>query len=192
MTAQEFVDKFFSLTSAEQKPRVVPYGTKVSDHLTVGIDLLESPDTEQFTLLPQTVALFEKAREIVNSPIQVDAGFRTVAHELALQGAGYRTAKFISPHCLGAALDLRIPGPGVDGPTRNATLQSALLAAAKDLGYPQPRLGHWIYAERFTHVDLVFLCFQPYTDVPHPKDWSELDAAICRELGASWVPGLSW
>jgi hypothetical protein len=192
MTQQEFVGRVFAGSTLLTPPHAVAYGEKVSDHLSVGVDQLASADTGTMTLLPQTVELFEKARKILDRPIRVNAGFRTVTHELELQNAGYRTAKWISPHCLGAALDLQIPATGVTSMEVNGQLQRALKQAATELGWPVPRLGHWAYGEHFTHVDLVFMIFRPWGEVPHPKDWPELDPEIAGNLGASWVPGISW
>jgi hypothetical protein len=191
MSPDEFVEKVFA-SGVIARPKPVAYGEQVSPHLKVGVDQLASPDIGQMTLLPQSVALYEAAREILGQPIRVNAGWRTVAHELALQDAGYRTAKWISPHCLGAALDLQLGLGAVGQPERNAELQEALKSAATKLQFPAPRLGHFAYSEHFTHVDLVFFLFKPYTELDHPGAWTELDPGVRQQLGNSWQPGISW
>lgn len=208
MNPQQIVDKVFAGAVAADAavipaggirvPVVQPYGTKLSEFLTVGVDHLASPDTGECCLLPQMTRLFDELRRIVGVPIPVTAGFRTVHHQESLIAAGYKgVATLISPHSLGAALDLDarervingrwIPEVGV-----NVLIQDAAREAAGQLGYPTPRIGHRAYNERFTHVDLIFFLFAPYTALPHPADWLELDEATRKTLGAAWRPGVEW
>ncbi len=73
----------------------------------------------------------------------------------------------------------------------NALVQVAYKQAARALGLPAPRLGHKLYNERFTHVDLVFMLFEPYGSLPHPSTWPELDPAQ-RQAFTAWRPGVEW
>jgi hypothetical protein len=184
--ATNFVNQAFAAMPTLAQPQVLPYGTKLSEHLTVGIDHVTSPDTGEVAILDATLKVYELARTRLGRPIRATAGFRTVAHEIALQGAGYKTAKFVSPHCLGAALDCEL----VNG--ANAELQGALIQAAADLGLPKPRLGHKAYGERFTHFDMVFMIFQPYGQVNPLDQWLDLDAATRTALVSAWRPGVEW
>jgi len=197
MNAQQIVDKVFAAGVLPMLPAILPYGAKVSEFLTVGVDHLASPDTGECCLIPQTRMLFDEIRRIMGVPIPVTAGFRTVAHELNLEAAGHKTAKLISPHSLAAALDLdarerSINGRWVPEVGINVLIQDAARQAADKLGYPTPRLGHRAYNERFTHVDLVFFLFAPYTALPHPADWPELEESTRKTLGAAWRPGVEW
>ena len=195
MLPHEFIQKIFAESGVLTPPRILPYGYQVSTYLTIGIDHLTSPDDGTFVLLPQVIELFDAARQIYGGPISVNAGFRTHNHELTLQARGYKTAKFVSPHSLGAALDCKaipLPGkPDYDGEETNRQLQSAFREAAQQLSFPAPRLGHKAYGEAFTHVDLVFLLFAPFTNLAHPETWPELSDDQ-RLLISAWRPGIEW
>lgn len=192
LTAQEFIDRIHN-AGVIGKPRVAAYGEAISKHLTVGIDMLWSPDTREIVILKPMIDLFEKAREIVGHPIPVSAGYRTLNHEHELQKRGLKTVKFVSPHCFGAMdLDAR-PVNGHNERTENFQIQAALVAAAKVLGLPRPRLGHKSYGEHFTHVDLVFMLFKPYTALDHPADWDwGLDAGNRAAFNSAWREGVEW
>jgi hypothetical protein len=193
MTSQEQSQAFVNRVLAESTilggPQVLPYGTQISPHIKVGVDEVASPDTGQVLLLAPLVALFETAREELGEPILIDAGFRTVAHELQLEGEGYKTTQFISPHCIGAALDLKLLSKA-DPTLENGALQDALVKAALQHEFPRPRLGHREYGEKFTHVDLVFLLFQPYGNL----DLAELLTGIegAEQIAIDWKPGVEW
>lgn len=191
MTAQEFIERVFS-AGVIDKPRLAEYGEKISDHLTAGVDNIWSPDTREVVLYKPMIRLFEKAREFLGRPIPVTAGYRTLAHEHALQQRGYKTVKFVSPHCFGAMdLDARPYGEKSEK-SANLEIQACLVSATKHLNLPRPRLGHKAYHEKFTHVDLVFMLFQPFTSLPHPAAWPELDEGTRKALGASWREGVEW
>lgn len=184
MTAEQFIEK---MRVAGQLPLAThpAYGDKLSEHIAAGIDHVVSPDTGEFWIHKPLMLMFDTARELLAKPIRITAGSRTAAHERALAAKGYKTARFISPHCL-SALDCEATGTG------NKELQDAFRAAATECGFPKPRLGHVTYEERFTHVDMVFLFFAPYTDLPHPRDWSDLETSMRIELGGAWQPGIQW
>jgi len=195
MLPHEFIQKIFAESGVLTPPRILPYGYRVSTYLTINIDHLSSPDDATFVLLPQAIKLFDAAREIYKRPILVNAGFRTHNHERALQRRGYKTAKFVSPHSLGAALDCKAspykPELDYHGEETNRQLQSAFREAAQQLSFPAPRLGHKAYGEAFTHVDLVFLLFAPFTNLAHPETWPELSDDQ-RLLISAWRPGIEW
>lgn len=172
---------------------VPAYGTKISESLTVGIDKVASPDTNEVCLFPTLLTLFDKTRELYGLPIPVTAGFRTLAHELHLESAGYKTAKLISPHCLGSALDLDArPRNDKSETAVNIEIRAKIMEAASELSLPTPRLGFRAYSEKFNHVDVVFLLFQPYTSLAHPATWPELSESTRKTLDKGWRPGVTW
>lgn len=193
--AQQIVDRVFA-AGVIAKPTALPYGTKLGEFLTVGVDHLATPDTGECCVLPQMQDLFNETRRIMGAAIPVTSGFRTPAHQEDLVASGHKAAKIISPHSLGVALDLDarervINGRWVPEVGVNVLIQDAVREAAGKLGYPTPRLGHRAYNERFTHVDLVFFLFAPYTSLAHPKDWPELPDDVRKSLTA-WRPGVEW
>jgi hypothetical protein len=194
LSADQFIEKVYA-AGVVPMPAVATYGQKVSPHLTVGIDFLWSPDTDEITFLPQLIQLFEEARtNVLGNPIIVDAGYRTKAHEDALTAQGLQTAAFVSPHSLGSALDLKYVVGTFEGTSTqaNIALRQAFLQAAKNLNLPVPRVGHKNYAEHFCHVDLMFMLFAPYTKLPHPRDWIDLQPEL-REVYATTIsPGWQW
>lgn len=196
ITADQFIVRVFEQSGVTVPPKVKLYGDVISPHLDVGSDVVWSPDTHEVSLIPQEISLFEEAR--VNQwakVIGVDAGYRTHAHELVLQAKGYKTAKFVSPHTLGTALDCRVlPGtePGETQSAANTLLRRGFREAADVLKIPQPRIGHRAYNEVFCHVDLMFLLFDPYTKLAHPKDWTDLDPALRNIFAAALRPGYEW
>lgn len=190
MTPDQFLAKM-RLAGVLLGPHIPVYGEKISTHLASGIDHITSPDTGEEWLHAPLLRLFDRARDILGRPIPVTAGSRTPAHEANLQAAGLKTAKFVSPHCL-SALDCDAkPLPNLPEAANNVEIQKALKAAAHDLGFDTPRLGHKAYNEKFTHVDVVFMFFAPFTTLAHPVDWPELDDAQ-KKLVASWRPGVEW
>ena len=187
--SERFISRVFAGSQVLKPAVVMPYGTQISPHIKVGVDHVASPDTGEVALLPGLVRLFEQIRSALGRPIQINAGFRTVQHEADLTAAGYETAHYVSPHCVGCAFDLYHHGDG-DQIEANVELQDALKIAATQLDLPAPRLGHKLYKERFCHVDLVYLLFVPY---------GELDLqALVREFGipeqlvSNWQPGVEW
>lgn len=193
MTSQEFINRVLTESSLAQPPRKASYGERLSQFITVGVDHVTSPDTQEISLMSDMIRLFDKAREIYGRPIPITAGFRTHAHEEALTRSGYKTAKFVSPHSLGAALDLDSrPYTWRTEAQVNAEIRQSVQQAAKALALPRPRLGHRAYDEKFTHVDLVFMLFQPYTTLPHPAAWQELDEGTRKALSAGWREGVEW
>lgn len=198
MTPGEIVARIFAECTVLPKPLVLPYGTRYGPYLKVGVDHITSPDTGEISLLPALVDLFTEARRIHGRPIPVTAGWRSVAHALNLEAAGYKAAKLVSPHCMACALDCdALPVKDAEGNTItteaavNVQIRTALAQAANRLKLPMPRFGHAAYGERFTHVDLAFLLFEPYTPLPHPKTWMELEVDERQRLSA-WVPGVHW
>lgn len=193
LTAPQFIDKIFSSGIV---PAIVvkKYGDTLSDHLHFGTDLLWSPDTHGFSMLPQCVALFEETRKEWANPITVDAGYRTYAHEKALESQGLKTAKFASPHSLASALDYKATAGTYDGTIAqgNTALRSAFKKAASALGLPAPRIGWKAYNGAFIHVDLMPMLFAPFTNLPHPKDWEDLSADMRGIYAITCVPGWSW
>lgn len=194
LTADQFIARVYD-AGVTPAPVVKKYGDEVSPHLHFGTDLLWSPDTHEYSQLPQCIALFEETR--VNQwqkPIGVDAGYRTHAHELQLQAEGYKTAKFISPHSLGSADDYKaLPGT-YDGKitSANIALRAAFRKAASTLGLPQPRIGHKNYGEAFLHVDFMFFLFKPFSVLDHPKDWQDLSAEMRQVYAITCIPGWEW
>lgn len=184
MTPEQFIQKVrdAGVLPAPIKPT---YGELLSEHVVAGVDHVVSPDTGECWIHPPLLRLFDAARDLLGSAIRISAGSRTPAHERALAAKGYKTAKFISPHCL-SALDCEAVS------TSNLALQNALRQAAKNLTLPEPRLGHVTYDERFTHVDMVFLLFAPYTRLPHPRDWPELQASERMLISGSWQRATQW
>lgn len=192
MTPHAILQRIFAESGVLKPPLPGTYGQKFGKYLTVGVDQIASPDTGEVTLLPAIVELFTETREILGRPQPVTAGFRSHAHETALQAAGYRTAKLLSPHSVACALDLdAIPTAAKTEAAVNVAIRTAVAQAAVKLKLPAPRLGFKAYGERFTHVDVVFLLFEPYTKLPHPQTWPELEPAQ-RALFAAWQPGVSW
>lgn len=194
MTSAEFIAKVFE-SGVVPMPCVSAYGKQISPHLTMGIDMLWSPDNQQFTTLPQMVDLFEETR--VNqwkAPILVDAWFRTEAHEEALDAKGYHTATFASAHEFGAGGDFRALRPGAEAVPINANgaLRMAFENAAKALGFPAPRIGYKIYGGSLIHVDLWFMLFEPYSSLRHPKDWPDLQQDVRDAYAKAIAPGVEW
>jgi len=193
MTAQEFVARVFEKSGCVSPAKVVKYGTKFGTYITAGPDNVWSPDTREVALMEAIISLFTRAREIHGRPIPITAGYRTIAHQVALEKAGYKTAKHISPHSLGCALDLDAREYQWRTEAQvNAEIQAALLQAAKELKLPEPRLGHLAYGEKFTHVDLAFMLFVPYTKLPHPKDWDDLGTKERDFFKRAYVEGARW
>ncbi len=193
MTPQEFINRVLTESSLARAPRVAKYGERFGQFITVGVDHVTSPDTQEISLMGNIIRLFDKAREIYGRPIPITAGFRTVAHEEALRQAGYKIAKFVSPHSLGAALDLDArPYTWKTESQVNAEIQKAVRDAAKALELPRPRLGHKTYDEKFTHVDLAFMLFAPYTTLAHPKDWPELSPELRSSFATAYQESVEW
>jgi hypothetical protein len=162
------------------------YGEAISKHIVSGPDHVVSPDTGTEWLHAEILRVYDAARELLGVPIHVDAGSRTPEHEALMQSQGYKTAKIVSIHNL-SALDLAATG------VTNSALQNALKEAAKSLNLPTPRLGHIAYGERFTHFDMGFLFFEPYTTLAHPGSWSDLlDDATRKQIDHAWRPGVEW
>jgi len=194
LSSSDFIARVYAAGVAPA-PVIKTYGDVISPHLKCGIDFLWSPDTREVSLLPQEIALFEEMRTNQwKKPIGVNAGYRTLAHELDLEAQGYKTAKYVSPHCVGSAMDLKVFPGTFQGTQLRANIQLRFAArnAASALKLPQPRIGHIAYEEVFCHVDLMFLLFKPYTKLDHPKDWTDLDADMRKNLGASIQPGVEW
>lgn len=194
LTAPQFIAKVYAAGVAPP-PKVRQYGETVSDHLHFGTDLLWSPDTHEYSQLPQCIQLFEECR--VNQwgkPVGVDAGYRTYPHELKLQSEGYATAKFVSPHSVSAADDYKVLPGTYDGTISqgNTALRKAFRKAASALGLPQPRIGWKAYQGAFIHVDLMFMLFTPYTKLAHPKDWEDLSPEMRQIYAITCVPGWEW
>lgn len=195
MKAEDFIAKVFAFHGLDPQARVYGYGDKVSEHLTVGVDFLTTPDTNQLVFIPELIALYEKTREVYGLPIPVTSGFRTHAHELYLEKLGYKTAKFVSPHSLAVALDLDArPRAGKTEKQVNKDIREAVWKAAKALGLPRPRIGHRVYHERFNHIDLMFLLFKPFSDLEHPSTWEDVgfSAEMRFWMKHSWKPGVQW
>lgn len=194
MTREEFIARI--VESGVVPPALVhKYGDLISPHIKVGIDMVWSPDTCEVSLMPQEIALFEELRvKQWKRPIAIDAGYRTIAHELALESQGYKTAGFVSPHSLSSALDLKMIVGSYSGDhvTANNLFRQNIRYAATALKLPQPRIGHKAYNETFCHVDLVFMLFAPHTSLAHPKDWTDLDQAMREKMDRNFAPGVEW
>lgn len=123
--------------------------------------------TGEIKIYDGLVYLFEGARTIINRPLIITSGYRSVAYNQHLHEIGYKTAAH-SPHCEGAAIDVIIPHDKTVDDLINAFDTSADL-----LKLPRPRYGHIQYKDRFLHIDLVFMLYKPYTEVdnPHPRQW---------------------
>jgi hypothetical protein len=190
MNAEEFLQR---LRDAGVLPPAMkyPHGHKLSRFITTGIDHVASPDTGECWLHQPLLALFDEARAFIGHPVPVRAGSRTHAYELSLEAAGYKTAKFVSPHSLSAIDCDAMPRDGKTEAAVNVGIRTELVRAATKLGFPEPRLGFKAYGERFTHCDLVFLFFEPHTTLAHPATWPDLSPEQQR-LVAAWKPGVRW
>lgn len=193
LTVLDFQKRVFD-AGVVPAPTVRKYGEEISAHLHIGPDFLWSPDTNEYTQLPQCIALFEETRtNQFQMPIAVDAGYRTVAHEQVLESKGLKTAKFISPHSLGSADDYKVvSGSFGKVSAGNARLRMAFRTAATKLGIPQPRIGHRAYGEAFLHIDFMFMMFKPYTSLDHPKDWPDLSDDLRATYAKVLVPEWEW
>lgn len=191
MNAEDFFNKVSAagVLAPSFKPT---YGQKISPHITAGIDQVASPDTGECWIHKPLIDLFEAARNLVSFPVKINAGSRTVAHEIDLRTQGYHTAAFASPHNLSAFDTQPVVDASEDLFKSVEEWSQAIYAAAKTMNMPTPRLGTKIYQDRIAHVDLVFLFFQPYTDLAHPSSWPELPVNLRNELGSSWRSGVIW
>lgn len=119
-------------------------------------------------LAPEIVYLFEEVRQKVGCPIYISSASRCITHQIYLTKTNpYATT--ISPHVEGYALDTK--------PIDN--FSEIISQCAKKLGFPEPRIGYKLYNKKFFHWDLVFLAFQPYTQIPNPRP-------------GIWIPGKRW
>lgn len=170
ITAEEILESLSSVI----RPKIRQYGYHVADHMITGIDFLASPDTNEIFFIPEIIELYERARILIDRPIPITAGYRTLLHENNLRTFGYKTAKLISAHTLGAAIDS-------DAGNRddNLTWMHTLKIAARDIELPTPRFGFSAYGGRFVHTDMVFMLFEPYTGLKNP-------------LPDKWRPGITW
>jgi hypothetical protein len=194
LTADQFIARVYD-AGVTPAPVVKKYGDEVSPHLHIGTDFLWSPDTHEYSQIPECIALFEEVR--VNqwkNPIAVDAGYRTHAHELELQKIGLKTAKYVSPHSVGTADDYKVVPGTYDGKVTqgNIALRAAFMKGASALGLPKPRVGHSAYGEAFIHVDLMFFIFAPFSKLLHPRDWVDLSPELRQLFAITLVPGWQW
>ena len=145
-------------------------------------------------MLSETLRTFDRARELHGGPLVINSGRRSLAHQLELKEAGFRTASF-SPHCFGAALDVKVPQGWTD-----EDLASLIYDAAERLALPAPRVGMLDYrkapkdpeqpatrfqladgkfSSTFVHFDFVFL-LKGYIEGVPASIWN------------SWREGVSW
>lgn len=148
-------------------------------------------DSERVMLF-ETLAVFDEARRMLGGPLSISSGRRSLAEQEALREAGYRAARY-SPHCYGAALDVRIPSLLTD-----YGLAHLILAAAQHLNLPRPRIGYQVYrkdpgtrtvvktmtgtevvSSTFVHFDFVYLMRGLIEDVP-------------VSIWDSWREGVTW
>jgi hypothetical protein len=135
-------------------------------------------------ILEPLIDLFEAVRTAVGSPIPINSGYRSRAKQKELyerdirehggKPSGQVARVDLAPHTYGAAMDLAIP-PGLTA----AKLAALIRQTSIRIGLPQARTGWRSYGGRFVHMDLVFLCFKPYTDKANPAP-------------KSWRPGVTW
>ncbi|HEX2954362.1 MAG TPA: D-alanyl-D-alanine carboxypeptidase family protein [Bacillota bacterium] len=134
--------------------------------------------------LEPLVELFEAVRAAVGQPIPIHSGYRSVAKQQELyqrdirehggKPSGEVARPDCAPHTYGAAMDLGLPR-GLNA----ARFAAIIRQTSVKLGLPQPRTGWRMYGGRFVHMDMVFLCFEPYTNKPNPAP-------------RSWRSGVSW
>lgn len=186
MTPDQFIERVLTQPQVPFYRGGVPHGTKISKHLTVGVDHLASPDTGSIILYKPLLDLFDEARDILGHPLPVNAGFRTPNHQRLLIAQGYKAATALSPHMVAAALDVdAVPRGTVSEVEECLAIVNAFEKAAALLSLPAPRLGYSAYALKFVHIDLVFMLFQPYTSLPHPSSWAE---GLLDLSGRPWKP----
>lgn len=120
-------------------------------------------------LMPQIVYLFEEVREDFGVPLMINSGFRCQVYQLHLMELGLTKAQN-SPHVSGAALDISIPYN-----IKPDCLKDTFIRNSKRLGFGKCRIGMKKYKNRFIHVDLAYLFYEPYTSIknPNPKAWKE-------------------
>jgi len=106
-------------------------------------------------ILSITLITFDTVRELHGSPLRINSGRRSQAHQLELKAKGYKTATY-SPHVYGAALDVAVP----EGKT-DEYLVALIFGAAQLLEFPTPRVGWKLYrkglSSTFVHFDYAFL-----------------------------------
>ena len=184
--------------------KLVKYGRKLGKYITVGVDNVTSPDRpSELLLMPPITKLFNKAREIYGAPLMITAGDRTIEHQRRLLKMGLKAATIMSPHILGAALDIDAKPNRLRGRSEVDEclyIVRCLEKAAGVLKLGLPRIGIKVYNHRFVHVDLVYMLFKPWTLVPHPSDWPEtfkdLRGQVVKgaheKFDRSWRPGVTW
>lgn len=175
MTPQDFVDRILAESGVLPQPRQVAYGERLSFFIAAGIDHVASPDTGEVWFHPRVLELFDQTRRNLGHPLPVNAGCRSVTHQLTLVNLGYKAATAISPHMLGVALDPdALPRDGKTEKEECLSIVAAVEAAAAQLGLSEVlRIGYAAYHHKFVHFDILPILFQPYADLPHPATWKE-------------------
>jgi len=195
-------ERFFNRAVGSRTSQSVVYGKKIGKHIIVGVDNVTSPDRpDELLLIPQITKLFNKTREIYGAPLMITAGDRTIKHQRKLLKLGLKGATVMSPHILGAALDIdAVPSTWDTEKQACERIIECVNEAAQEIKVELPRMGFKAYNYRFVHVDLVFILFEPFTKIEHPGSWlglfKNLGGQIVKgahdKFSNSWRPGVTW
>lgn len=141
--------------------------------------------SQKVVIYDPLIQLFEAVRGGLGRPIVISSGYRSDEYQKKLyeediqknggKPSGRVSKPGHSPHATGAAMDLLIP-PGWDAQKLAELFQHTSTA----LGFSVCRTGWRAYlGQGFIHVDLVYMIFAPYTNVPNPNP-------------RSWRPEVTW
>ncbi len=157
---------------------------KISDHISC--EEWNTGNAEKVLVFEPLILLFETVRGAIGKPIVINSGYRSLEHQQRLyeedlaSNHGKPTGKVAKPvpgqfpHGTGAAMDIAIP-VGFTAEKLQSLFQNTSMA----IGLKSCRVGRKKYKDRFLHVDLTYLLYEPYTDISNP-------------LPSLWKPGVTW
>jgi uncharacterized protein YcbK (DUF882 family) len=147
----------------------------------LGEELLE----KLFMTTIMLIDTFDYIRETYRRPIQITSGYRTIAHHEKLKAQGLKTAKFVSPHTLGVAMDIKDPYLEKEGKDHSILYNHInSLPIGKDL-----RIGFKAYSGKFIHIDIAY-------ELPIDKLYEKKYVIDSREKYfeclRNWKRGVRW
>ena len=159
-----------------------------SKYLYIG-EIFDEGNGYKYHILPQMIALHDRAREIMGVPSNISSGYRTRKTQDGLISK-FGKATF-SPHTMAAALDIDINPDNIQVAEQWA---NAFYKAAKELNYQKPRIGIRKYKGHFIHVDMVFTYFKEFDG---PYDWPDdsedsPDYMSAIAIKRNWRENVSW
>lgn len=114
----------------------------------------------------EVLDVFDSVREKVGGPLSITSGKRSTKYQKELRRKGYRAAS-ISPHCLGIAIDIRVP-EGME----DSDLATLFIQESVQICKVSPRIGYLAYrnspkeSSTFIHFDLAPMVYWRHSGLP--------------------------